>query len=234
MVVRSLRLEPAGGSGARPLWVTPEGPRTIEQAVVLELRSRGRAALHDEGGVLRTLGTLLVSDLLFLPVPGALPVPRLPAPLDLGTPAFRRARAEPFARRLEELDAGLGPAIARRAWTGHVGTRLVGAAWELGEFAVVAAADGLPPAAHRALALAVADGTRFTGLPDLLVLPGPEIELEGGWPRRVPAGLVAAEVKGPGDTLRDGQIGWLDALVRVGVRAELWEVSGVVGPSRPV
>jgi hypothetical protein len=35
---------------------------------------------------------------------------------------------------------------------------------------------------------------------------------------------VLAEVKGPGDTLRDAQAVWLDLLLQAGAPAELWTV----------
>ncbi|MCB9687348.1 MAG: VRR-NUC domain-containing protein [Alphaproteobacteria bacterium] len=222
--VRSLRLVPAASEGPRPLWQTPEGPRTVEQAVIEELAGVGRRALHDEGATLRTLGVLLLGELLFLPVPGALPVPRLPGPLDLGTRRFRERRSAAFEELLAAIDAGEGPDRVRAAWRAHEGTRLVHARWDAGEDTLVALAGALPPTALRELALAVADGVRRGGFPDLLVLDGPPVELASGWPRKLPAGVLVAEVKGPGDTLRDGQIAWLDALARMGVRAELWEV----------
>jgi hypothetical protein len=67
-------------------------------------------------------------------------------------------------------------------------------------------------------------GLRSTsGLPDLVVLPGPVARIDG-FPSRIPNDLVCVEVKGPTDSLRDGQRVWLDRLVSIGISAEVWHV----------
>ena len=51
------------------------------------------------------------------------------------------------------------------------------------------------------------------GAPDLLLLsPGP------------PARARFVEVKGPGDSLRDAQLAWIDVLVRAGAEVEVAHV----------
>ena len=63
---------------------------------------------------------------------------------------------------------------------------------------------------------------------DLVILPGPDVSLPRGHPRRLPPGLVAAELKGPTDALRDHQADWLDTLSAAGVAVELWEIAPAV------
>jgi Fanconi-associated nuclease 1 len=62
------------------------------------------------------------------------------------------------------------------------------------------------------------------GMPDLCVLPGPAIKLPGALPGTIPEGMLLAEVKGPGDSLRDEQRVWMDRLLELGVPTELWKV----------
>jgi hypothetical protein len=63
------------------------------------------------------------------------------------------------------------------------------------------------------------------GLPDLLVLPGAGESLFHTIPGVLPDGAFFAEIKGPGDTLREGQRLWIDSLVRSCIRVEIWHVS---------
>jgi hypothetical protein len=62
------------------------------------------------------------------------------------------------------------------------------------------------------------------GLPDLIVWPGPAIGIAGAYPHKLGPGLVLAEVKGPGDAVRDEQLVWHDRLMRAGAAVELWHV----------
>ena len=62
------------------------------------------------------------------------------------------------------------------------------------------------------------------GLPDLLILPGPEVRLCQAEPADLGSGLLLAEVKGPGDQVRDAQAAWFDALLTAGAPVELWKI----------
>ena len=64
----------------------------------------------------------------------------------------------------------------------------------------------------------------MAGLPDLVVCPGPAVRLPDAFPSQLPEGLLLAEVKGPGDTLRDAQVVWIDHLLARGATVEVWKV----------
>ncbi|MEQ1500907.1 MAG: VRR-NUC domain-containing protein, partial [Myxococcota bacterium] len=226
--VRQLRLVPAAPAGTRPRWTCPDGPRTIEDAVASVLRSLGRRAIPAESAPWSTLAAVLCAELWFLPVPGALPVRFLSGPVDLGTAAFRAARAPEIDRLLAAIDAGEAPARVAEADPRWRGIRLAGARWDAAAVDdLVALAAGLGPAGVRALIEVVVDhGPRATaGLPDLAVMPGPEVRIPDALPAKVPPGLILVEVKGPTDAVRDEQRVWHDRLVRAGAAVELWEVA---------
>lgn len=223
---RTLRLASAG-QGIRPLWAAGTGTATVEQAVIVALAEAGRTAVVAEGPLWRTLVGLLLLPTYFLPVPGQLPVPFLPGPLDLGRPSFVAGRMEAVAEVRAAVRAGEGPARIAEACSAWAGTRLSWVRWEVASPEVlVAVAEGVGPHGLLAVLDALLDGGRgaAAGMPDLVVLPGAAAEIGGALPRRLGEGLVLVEVKGPGDALRDGQRVWIDRLVRAGVGVELWWV----------
>jgi hypothetical protein len=223
---RSIPLAQAEREG-RPRWSVGDHDLTVEAAVCAWLARRGRRALHVEGALWSTLFALLFAEVYFLPIAGALPVPYLPGPLDLGTPAFRARRADAVAEVLDAVSRGEAPERVRRADARWRGTRLARARWHVADGPTLRAiAAGIGPAALRAILERILDrGRRATrGLPDLVVLPGPAARLEGAWPSRLAEGLLLAEVKGPGDQVRDEQAVWHDALLQAQAPLELWEV----------
>jgi Fanconi-associated nuclease 1 len=225
---RSVRLLAAPPGPRRPRWRGKDAPEPVEQAVCSWLGSLGRRAVHAEGTPWSTLFALLFAPTYFLPVPGALPVRFLAGPLDLGTPAFRARRADAVDAVLAAVDRGEAPALVADAWGEWHGARLAGARWDgLDRELLCELAAGMGPAGLRAVLEPLLDGgsRAAAGLPDLVVLPGEPLRLPDAHPSRLPAGLLLAEVKGPTDSLRDGQRVWLDRLARAGVPVELWEVS---------
>ena len=222
---REIRLERLDTEGARPRWGSAE--QTVEAAVCHWLGESGRGARHGEGRPFSTLFSLLFADVLFMPVPGALPVRYLTRPLDFGTPAFRAARADAIDHVWDRVRRGGASALIRDAWDRLYGVRIVGARWdqvtlpELQTLADSLGHDGL----HAILEPMLAHGSRHhAGLPDLVIWPGPAVRLGESFPSRLDEGLCLAEIKSPGDRLRDEQRIWLDRLIGAGVRAELWEV----------
>jgi Fanconi-associated nuclease 1 len=180
-----------------------------------------------ENSIWRTLFGLLFFDLLWLPVPGMLPVEGLDAPLDYGTRHFASARAGLLAARLKDLSEGHGAAIMG-AGLGHRGCSIRGVNWRFSDAELLAVVGALPgPLVAGVLERMAWEGERsWSGLPDLLVLDGGGISIEGAFPARLPGGPLFVEVKGPGDSLRDGQRVWIDRLLALGARVEVWRVEG--------
>lgn len=227
---RTLRLQPAAQKGHRPLWRVRDRALPVERAVIRTLAALDRHALHAEGSLWATLFALIFAEAYFLPVPGALPVRFLSGPLDLGTPAFRR---RPVHEILDAVRRGEAPGRIRAADARWRGVRLAGANWDLTDVETLAQiADGIGgPALADVLDRLVDDGSATRGMPDLVVLPGPPVRIAGAHPSRLPEGLLLAEVKGPGDTVRDAQRIWFDRLLRCGVEVELWEIVGSPDPT---
>ncbi len=223
---REVRLERASASAVRPRWGPDALP--IEAAICGWLRDQGRRACFSEGRYFTTLFALLFADVLFLEVPGALPVRWLAGPLDLGRPGFRERRSSAIDAVWQGISRGEGSARVREAWGRLRGVRIVGARWHrvtLPELEILA--DHLGPAGLRAILEPMLEHglSRRRGLPDLVVFPGPPVRLPDALPGRLTEGLHLVEVKGPGDRLRDDQRLWLDCLVRAEVRTEVWEVA---------
>jgi len=234
--VRHLVLPGAERIGTRPGYQSGEVVRAVEPAVAELVSSLGRTVLFAEGPLWTTLFALLFADAYFLPVPGALPVPFLAGPLDVGRPDFARRRPIAVAGVLDAVGAGEAPERIRVADERLRGTWLSGAAWNRASVdQLVAVAKGMGPTSLRViLETLLREGWRAArGLPDLVVLPGPRIRLPGAMPSRLGEGLVLAEVKGPTDSVRDEQAAWFDRLLGAGAKVELWQVSAGRGSPMP-
>lgn len=223
--IRLLRVE---GDGPRPRYATSASADAwIEDAVAARLRDAGRTVIAAENVLWHTVVGLLLADVMFLPIPGVLPVPRLSAPLDWGTPAFRQRRTDAVAAQRARVAAGDGPALLDDAWGRYDGQAVAGVVWDVAPRAqVVAAVAGLGATGTLAVLDAWLDHGREAraGLPDLCVLPGPAVVVPDVFPSRLPDGLVLVEVKGESDTLRDAQRVWHDRLLTAGVPTEVWWV----------
>jgi Fanconi-associated nuclease 1 len=180
-----------------------------------------------ENSIWRTLFGLVFFDLLWLPVPGMLPVEGLDAPLDYGTRHFASARAGLLAARCKDLSEGHGEAIM---WAGlaHRGCSIRGVNWRFTDQELQAVVQALPGKLLAGVLERMAwEGERaWSGLPDLLVLNGGGKSIAGAFPARLPRGPLFVEVKGPGDSLRDGQRVWMDRLLALGARVEVWRIEG--------
>lgn len=82
--------------------------------------------------MVRFIFALLFNDILFKPVPGALETEYQTGPLDLDEDSFYFVRQKDITRRLEEIDCGQGPHIARKIDAEHRDkkTMWVGALWD--------------------------------------------------------------------------------------------------------
>jgi hypothetical protein len=235
---RDLALPGAATRRHRPLYsVQFEGEPAdlpVEQALMASIP--GRRVLHGESAPWTTLFALLLADLYFLPVPGMLPVAWLSGPLDLGRPAFAEQRRPQLEQRLAEIRAGVAPSLVQRRWAQHAGTALGGARWDRAtadDLERIAQALGGPALASIIARLAFEGWQAARGLPDLVVLPGPEAPLPGADAGTLPPGLLLAEVKGPGDTVRDAQAAWFHLLIEAGAPVELWHVQRLPAPAPP-
>lgn len=234
---RRIELEASPQCGHRPLYRVPGDERElalpVERALVARLAGAGRRVLHGESAPWSTLFALLFRDLYFLPVPGMLPVPWLSGPLDLGRPAFAQQRRGPIERRLDEIRHGAAPQIVARRYAVHEGEALAGAHWGIAtaaDLVAITQALGGPALAAVLGRLAWEGWSARRGLPDLVVLPGAAIQLPDANPAALPSGLLLAEVKGPGDTVRDAQAAWFHQLLEAGAPVELWSVVRVGSP----
>lgn len=230
---RALRLRRATSATPPKLWHTESGAATVEHAVVDHLRQAGRTATFGEGRLWSTLAALLLADVMFAPVEGALPVPRLPRPVDRYAPGFVARRGPLIERLLARLGSDEGTTILNDAWVRWHGRELAGAHWPATSCdEMLSLANALSPQGLIALARHVLhDGRGATsGLPDLIVWPGNPAEIAGLHPKRIPGHLLAIEIKAPGDSVRDAQAVWMDRLLGWGVDTHLWRVSPT-GPS---
>lgn len=229
---RTLTLPPSPGSGRRPRWRVAGEARVAEGAVAAALVAAGRRVVHTENAPWTSLFALLLWDVLFAPVHGMLPGPGMHRPLDLGLPGFAARRSTELEAALAPLSAGHGPAALDAALEAHGGEAIAGLRWHAGlPTELRALVRALPGPALAGILRAYADHWRDAraGMPDLLLLPGAACRVEGAFPGRIPEDTVFIEVKGPTDSLRDGQRIWLDRLQALGLRAELWTIT----PSAP-
>ncbi len=214
---RTLELTAGRPAGGRPTWRVGARDLVIEPAMVALLAETGREALHAENWFWTSLYALVFRDLYFAPVPGMLPTARRSGPLDVGQPGF-------YARRAPEIDARLqaltheGPSPWTASWAGE---RLAGL---VDGPTVQARADRVPGRIAAAILgrLATEGWEAARGLPDLLIFSGSPVRIPGAVPSTLEEGCFLAELKGPGDSLRDEQRLWIDHFRRCGVSVELW------------
>lgn len=210
----------------RPKWIVDGESLLIEAAAVRLLASVGRTALFAEGGLWTTLFALLFRDAYFLPIDGMLPVRRLSGPLDIGTPSFAGRRRAVIDRSRAAIRAGEGPDRVREAYEAHAGEALAGAAWGMADAHHLArtVADLGGAVVDAVLGRLLDEGWgAASGLPDLVVLAGPDARLDG-FPSRFGPSAAFVEIKGPTDSVRDAQAVWFDRLIRAGARVERWSV----------
>jgi len=219
--VRRLTLDAPASDGPRPLW----SGEVVEEAVARALTATGRRVVRSENLLWTTLFGLLLRDVVFAEVPGMLPGTLQMAPLDLGLPSFAERRRSLLDAALDEIRADAGVARLHHAFTHHMGEAIRGVRWAAWSPAdLEAVLTGIGGTVVAGVLDALACGAARSGLPDLWVLEGPAVRVPGLFPGRLAPGGLAIEVKGPSDSLRDGQRVWLDRLLRMDAAAEVWEV----------
>lgn len=206
---------PRGRRARRPDLPTQEldvrrsGHASVEAAALEAFTAAGYRGFFAENWLWRTLSGLVLWDLVFAPVPGAFTHRFQYGPRDLHD-GFRAAREPGVSERIAALAADAMP-----------GPRLLALWDEKNSTAnrLVAFGPGVRPALE--LALGALDGKRIAavvdrlsrdlrrygaGMPDLFLID--------------PAGeVLLAEIKGPGDSLRAEQEGWIEYLNGAGLRA---------------
>ena len=218
---RTLTLAQSGHDGARPQW----SGDVVETATAEAVRVQGRGVVEGENLLWTTLFGLLLRDILFAPVPGMLPGRMQMAPLDLGLPDFASRRKDPLHHALEEIRADHGRGRLHDAFTNHHGTAIRGVSWSRwSQSELDTILMGLTGAVVAGVLERLAQGASRSGLPDLWILCGPPVRIDGLFPGRLRGGPMAVEVKGPGDSLRDNQRVWLHHLIQLGVTTEVWDI----------
>ncbi len=162
--------------------------------------------------------------------PGAFLTPYQDAPLDLdaGGHAFYHARRPALQAALRALAQSTPQAVAARlaaAYSAHYGQACRGMHWgsaPLGLLQLLARGLGAPTLAALCDAIAYSFRALHSGLPDLLLW---RVEGGGGGVR-----VRLVEVKGPSDTLRDGQLAWLHILAEAGVDVAVCKVTAAAAP----
>jgi hypothetical protein len=202
-----------------PRFSTPDGPMAVEPAVVADLHHRGREALHGESAPWTTLFGLLFHSAIFAPVPGMLPTRCMSGPMDLYLEGFAERRRSIIAGLVSRIQAGEAEPIIRETVAAHHGEQIAGVHWNLMTvegLCRLARAIGPDPLCRIMTLFAEQPGRARSGMPDLLILPG-----EGAGLR---PGLILAELKAPGDALRDNQRWWHHGLLQAGLEVEVWRV----------
>jgi len=205
-------------------WHTENGPQTIEKAVIQHLSKHKRIAFHAENSFWTTLFGLLFSDAIFAPIPGMLPSPYLRAPLDLGSPGFRRRRTPIVERIFNQIRKGGAPALVRTAHQKLEGRHIKGVVWSrFPESLLRAVCEQIQEETLAFIMNQMVDQWHDAGrgMPDLVVL-GCEEQTDIGI--ELPGHLFLAEIKGPTDRLRDEQHWWLSTLNQMGTTAQLWHI----------
>jgi hypothetical protein len=225
--VREIDLDGAELAGPRPGYATDDGAAPVEQALCHAIRLAGRSVMFGEAAPWSTLFALLCHEAIFAPVPGMLPTPMLHRPLDLGAPGFAERRRQWLEPLYDRIAAGEAPSMLDEALPVLEGVSLAGARFDrftAEQLRVLTAAIDGPSLSGILRCFAEDYRASGRGLPDLCLLPGPAVKLPGALPGTLPETLLLAEVKGPSDSLRDGQRVWMARLMELGVATELWKV----------
>jgi Fanconi-associated nuclease 1 len=236
----SVRDEVEGGAGRRTGWEGGRGGAVGVEDFAMEWYLRGGGdgdgdggtggggggvqwtrGVHLENGLFLSTFALLLWDCLFAPTlgSGAVAGAMADAPLDLleDGGAFYRRRVHAIEATLEAIERGEAVERWDRAYKEHYGEAAIGVQWgaldtALTAHALEALGGAVVSTICRTLALDYVGSQH--GAPDLLLLAPPSPSAPCGAARFV-------EVKGPGDALRDGQLAWIDVLVRAGAEVDV-------------
>ncbi|PWN41753.1 hypothetical protein IE81DRAFT_303249 [Ceraceosorus guamensis] len=187
-------------------------PCRVEDLVLQHYSMQGYSGYHCEGSIISMLFTLLMWDVIFLPIPGAFETAYQSAPLDIGEDSFIVARAPQVRQRLHLIEERGGLDLMeevhkresqRKTWA-------IGCKWDtypledLLQIAQCVGGKGLA-----VICQMMCEEYMTAGMPDLVVWNWKEKKVR------------FCEVKGPGDRLREKQKVWIDVLLRAGLDVEV-------------
>ena len=206
-----------------------DGPAHLQVPVAVDRRRDALSApwsdaIHDEGGMVRSLFVLLLWDVVFDDsVEGVFRTPFQSSPLDFGAETFAAVRREKLDTRLAEIAAATSGELRnwiRTVWPKAAGRVVVWVSC-CDRFGVEEVADIAAAFTGASLATLFAevalDGRNWSGgLPDILL-----------WRRGAAPAVLLAEVKSPNDTLSSQQKAWFDLLRRANVPCALVHVAEI-------
>ncbi len=184
------------------------GDEGVERAAAAVLLERWHSVHYVENGLMCGLFGLALWDEIFAPVPGVFHHPFQRGPADMFQREFAGRREERLTRRLAELAAGPLEPVLRDAFRRCHGYQNQWVNWNLLDEDLLLRALHIIPAGHL---LAIWRRILFdprhnrAGFPDLVAF------------NDKPGDYALIEVKGPGDTLQDGQRHWLRFFQQVGI-----------------
>ena len=204
---------------------------TVELAVLQHIETTGRSGFRTENAPWNALLTLLMLDILFLPVEDQFPSPILTAPLDFNTRQFYQRRKEPIEERFGELTQ-----YSTREIIYHQVSKLAhpieqyrirGLNWSQYTLeSLLTFADNVPTSVLdcilRHKLLFPTDAHR--GLPDLCITAGDVVTVDKTFPSKLPAHFFFLEVKSEQDTVSPYQKHWFHVLQSAECTVEVWNI----------
>lgn len=210
-------------TGAKSRFYGEDGEQCgVEQLALQYYSGKGGQwkGIHAESGILLTIFSLLMWDVLFTDLPDVFYTKFQTAPLDLETDSFYLARQESIETELEKIRVGMAEEMLIMSWESHLGTACRGVNWNRFSLSDLRAAVAcIGGSCLASLCRYVAQDYRnwSRGMPDLLLW-----RFHGDY-RGGEAKLV--EVKGPRDQLSEQQRACLLLLMDCGFHVEVCKVS---------
>ncbi|PWY96329.1 hypothetical protein BO94DRAFT_481053, partial [Aspergillus sclerotioniger CBS 115572] len=212
--------EPVSKRGRPTIWLDErDGSECRVESMCLSwYRDRGWKGYHSEGGIIRTLFTYLLYDILFTPYPNIFQTPYQTCPLDLHTDTFYPTRLSAINHRLVEIANGGAESLLRDVHARESPRQpcAIGLDWSfpLEDLVQIVRCFGGERLAVVCRVLAQEYAVRGGGVPDLMLW-----RCFGG-----DGEVMFVEVKSANDRLSDSQRLWIHVLTATGVRVEVCNV----------
>lgn len=220
--------------GGKTIWVDEReggGECSVEAMSLSWYRGQGWKGYHSEGGIVRTLVTILgfsrslirvanfsqfgylFYDVLFAYIPNVFQTPYQTCPLDLHTDAFYPSRASEINHRLMEIANGDGGRLLKEVYDREVETKtcVVGIDWsyEIEDLLEIVRCFRGEALATVCQVMAQEYQQRGGGMPDLFLWHPEKLD------------VMFSEVKSENDRLSDTQRLWIHVLTGAGIKVEL-------------